>query len=329
MPRGRRRMIWDTIFSSGDLCDLPAAARWLWLGLIIFADDSGLVRENVHFFQRTILFGLRVSRERIRSWLALFEARGMLASCNLNGVTYYQITNFFSFQKLKFPEGKNKDLRNRTCTLSAGRTQKMKIDGDHQALSGHFQSHKSAPPNDPTSKVRGKRREGKRRGGDALSCAESHPPGISRHSEASGEAPKTVVEWYSRELCMDPPEAEETVHRLGVTEADLEGWQQALEDARKQGLRDPRSYVRSRALRWRSADEAFPNGKAGRPDADQRRGLVLTLRSSWQVVEWRGEKWDLLETSISSEKRAFPYSSLSTQELEELAALVRERKEEA
>jgi hypothetical protein len=192
----RRRMIHDGIFCSGDLVDLPAAARWLWLGLIVYADDDGMFRDNVRFFQRTILSGLRVSQERILTWLALFVSRGMLSTCKFNDVSGYRITNFFRFQKLKRHEIENKDLRQRTCTLSAGRTQKTKLDGDHQASIRHPSDNlKVVSPCDTKSQganTRGKGREENRREGNARVREDtaavfhplpSEPPEEDRHRD--------------------------------------------------------------------------------------------------------------------------------------------------
>jgi hypothetical protein len=74
---------------------------------------------------------------------------------------------------------------------------------------------------------------------------------------ALDERQVSVVEWYETQLCMPAHRAAEVVRKLGVTEADLEGWNAALSDARTKGLRDYRVFVRSRAERFRTAAEAF------------------------------------------------------------------------
>jgi len=97
----RGRMISKSILTSGDLVDLPIWQRWLWMGLILMADNAGLVRHNLSTFRSVILLGTRISPTQIEQALSTFQTRNMLSSRTLGDVSYWQITNFSAGQRLK------------------------------------------------------------------------------------------------------------------------------------------------------------------------------------------------------------------------------------
>lgn len=105
----RARLISRDFFTSADLTDLPAPARLLFAGLIVYADDAGIIRHHPRFFQRTILQGLRISLTAIEQWLDMLRTRNVLAPRKLEGVSCWKITNFAAFQRLKRREGKRRD----------------------------------------------------------------------------------------------------------------------------------------------------------------------------------------------------------------------------
>ena len=107
MARGR--MIGRGFFTSADLTDQPAWVRILWAGLVVFADDSGLIRDNERFFRGTLLCGLGIRRDRLLSAIGTFIARGMLSICQAKGVSHYQVTNFKTHQKLKWNKKARED----------------------------------------------------------------------------------------------------------------------------------------------------------------------------------------------------------------------------
>lgn len=75
--------------------------------------------------------------------------------------------------------------------------------------------------------------------------------------DSSTGDPETVVrDWFTVHLCMDPETAAKTVGRFKHSPEDLAGWQSALAEAEDQKLKDPRAYVRSRAVRFKTAKEA-------------------------------------------------------------------------
>ena len=103
------RMISRDFFTSADLTDLPPAARLLFAGLIVYADDAGVVRHHPRFFQRTLLQGSRISLTLIEQWLDTLRTRNVLRSDILEGVKCWHITNFARFQRLKRREGKRRE----------------------------------------------------------------------------------------------------------------------------------------------------------------------------------------------------------------------------
>ncbi len=103
------RMISREFFTSADLVDLPAAARLLFAGMIVFADDAGVVRDNSVFFARTLCSGIDVRPCRVRGWCDALASRGCIKSVFLEGVKCWRITNFHKFQRLRKRKGNRQD----------------------------------------------------------------------------------------------------------------------------------------------------------------------------------------------------------------------------
>ena len=107
----KARLLWREFFTSADLADLPYWAEILFAGLFVYADDDGYIRDDVTFFQNTILNrnGSRKcpNQSRIRSVLELMCARTMLEPCTFEGVSWFKVRNFSQFQPLKM-KGKGK-----------------------------------------------------------------------------------------------------------------------------------------------------------------------------------------------------------------------------
>jgi CRP-like cAMP-binding protein len=87
-------------------------------------------------------------------------------------------------------------------------------------------------------------------GGKGANGAKSKP---RQARTADGE----VLEFFFTDLCASREIAQEAVRRLGTTPADVEDWRAALKRLRaKGGLRDVRTYVRSRAIRFKNPKDA-------------------------------------------------------------------------
>ncbi len=97
-----RRMIDADIFQCADLITLPPAARLLFIGLIVNADDEGLGRAEPAYLRNRILPGTRTSATVLQQWLDALVARDMLTLDVQGGASVYQITNFHRYQKLKY-----------------------------------------------------------------------------------------------------------------------------------------------------------------------------------------------------------------------------------
>lgn len=208
------RLISRDFFTSGDLEDLGAKAKLLFAGLVVFADDAGVIRHQPRFYRNTILHGERASLVWIETTLSTLCERSVLTPCKLEGVSCYRITNFSRFQRLKRREGKRRE---------------DEVEGEGEAVAheaGEFPA-KGQP--------------------------QSEPPDLKPLTNSQ----RDVVEFYVTEFCLNPQVALDTVRRLKVEASDLEGWTAALKDAKTKGLRDYRVFLRSRATRFRTAEEAF------------------------------------------------------------------------
>ncbi len=114
------RFIHRDFFTSPDLADLPAAARLMFAGMIVHADDAGVIRDQPVLFARLYCYGLDVRPCRVRAWLDALACRKCIQSVFLEGVKCWRITNFARFQRLKTREGKRKEDAAGTSPASVG-----------------------------------------------------------------------------------------------------------------------------------------------------------------------------------------------------------------
>ncbi len=95
-------MIDADIFLCADLLTLPPAARLLFIGLIVIADDEGVGRAEPTFLRNKILPQTRSSSTAVQQWLNTLEAREMITLERQDSVSVYRVTNFHRYQKLKY-----------------------------------------------------------------------------------------------------------------------------------------------------------------------------------------------------------------------------------
>ena len=111
------RMIHRDFFSSADLHDQPYWAEVLFAGMIVFADNSGVIRADPLFLRNTILAPTPHRRcpsvAAMSHVLCTFVARSMLVVCKLENVSCYRVTNFAKFQHLNRREGKRREENTR------------------------------------------------------------------------------------------------------------------------------------------------------------------------------------------------------------------------
>ena len=82
---------------------MPPAARLLFIGLIVNADDEGLGRAEPAFLRTKILPQTRSRVSLVRQWLSELEAADMISlEQRDSSVSVYRITNFHKYQKLKY-----------------------------------------------------------------------------------------------------------------------------------------------------------------------------------------------------------------------------------
>ena len=236
----RGRMISESILESGDLMDQPYWVRWLWLGILLKADNSGWIRDHMGLFRNSILSASAPNGARtgpkspgtgaISTAIELFVRRRMLEPRQLTFISGYQITNWSAGQKLKSYKPSREDE-----------------DEDEMKI----------PPSPPLER-------GDERGSD--SAAPREEP----------EVPDEVLRFAFDVLRAESDEQTfETLRRLKTRPEDLAGWRAALDEARSmRQIFDPVAYVRRHFLERRTAAET---GCFGRPAPKADRDLDSDL----------------------------------------------------
>jgi len=133
-----KRMIHRDFFTSKDLEDLPATGRLLFNGMIVYADDAGIIRHHPYFFKHTLLHRLKVGLKEIDTYLDHLRTKSCISSVTLQGVSCWQITNFDQFQALKRRDGKRRDDEEKGTEASA-----------HARENAAEQSSKDTKPEEP------------------------------------------------------------------------------------------------------------------------------------------------------------------------------------
>ena len=126
------RMINRDFFTSADLTDLPWWGHLLFAGMIVFADDAGVIRADPGYLRNLALVwrgdgSARADRgprrvpslAAVRLVLGQLVARGCLELGNFENVSCYKITNFTRFQRLKRREGKRREEKGREARTDA------------------------------------------------------------------------------------------------------------------------------------------------------------------------------------------------------------------
>lgn len=107
------RLIHRDFFSSADLTDLPWWGQLLFAGMIVHADDAGVIRADTGYLRNLILPCSRLRKRpgltSIRLVLDQLRTRRCLEDVQLEGVSCFRITSFARFQRLKRREGKRRD----------------------------------------------------------------------------------------------------------------------------------------------------------------------------------------------------------------------------
>lgn len=139
------RMISRDFFSSADLIDQPYWAQVLFAGMIVLADDAGIVRADPLYLRNACLSPNKHRRCpdlcSISAVLDAFTARRMLDPCKLEGVSCYKITNFTRFQRLKRREGKRREEEENTSEALA--LEDVRGGGDSStAMEDHYDPRK-------------------------------------------------------------------------------------------------------------------------------------------------------------------------------------------
>lgn len=95
------RTIKKGTYDDEKLASFPFACRWLYIGLWIFADDSGVIKASAKFIKPKVFpydDSLRVSE--VEKWLKSLEEARMLIPLSYINESYYIIRTFLNHQKI-------------------------------------------------------------------------------------------------------------------------------------------------------------------------------------------------------------------------------------
>ena len=210
------RLIHRDFFTSADLTDRPYWSQILWAGLIVFSDDSGVIRDDPVFMANTILSRNAArkcpSTSRIRAELELYQSRSMLQpelyksrtgaqSEPLQAIKCWRITNFTSFQPLNRIEGKRIELNS---LKRARRSAAAKEAEDETDWHGFAIPQKTDPGKTPCH------------------AADSSAARQDRHYGLT-PSQRGFAEWMRR--LFSPTRSTEIVIAVGHEAGDIPGWE--------------------------------------------------------------------------------------------------------
>lgn len=280
----KARLVYRELFQSADLIDLPAVARLLWIGLLVHCTDDALIRHSPSMLRALLLPGCRISVTRLQHFLDTFVTRSMLVRCKNGNLSAYRITNFSKYQHLR---------RRKDATEDEGEGE-LEGEGEWEFLARTEQRKIEVEGGGKTNLAAGEMQVGQENhgppGAGLASPASTVPPpdgyiGTTPQSALNGEAARALPgggensplfdlirareELLRVQLCATEAHAcqagwsglADAAQRHPMTLKDIEAWKALVERLQKKGkLDDPRSYVRSRALRFTSPEAAGIGG---------------------------------------------------------------------
>jgi hypothetical protein len=99
----RIRTIKPEYWSDEKVGRLSMQARLLFIGLLNFSDDTGVVRGHPIYLRSMIFPYDDISKQEISNWLDEIITQGMISTFTANGETFYQIKNFLKHQIINRP----------------------------------------------------------------------------------------------------------------------------------------------------------------------------------------------------------------------------------
>lgn len=199
----KARMIHREFFTSADLEDLPAAARLIFAGMIVYADDDGLVRDQPVLFARLYCNGIVLRPCRVRTWLGTLASRGCIASVQREGVSYWQITNFAQFQRLNKNKNKNRILPSGENKKARPHTEPPKVAPEPPPKPVPKPAPPTPPPPPPPRRP--------------TACLDPRPV-------EGGDDADQVWHWLTQERVLVGQTKARQILALGTTMADVAAW---------------------------------------------------------------------------------------------------------
>lgn len=100
----RIRSFKPEIFSSEDITALSFAARWMFMGLLAYADDGGKARADPRLIKAAIYpIDDQVGVQEIAEWIEELEKRNMICFYWVGETAYLHVVNFARHQRIDKP----------------------------------------------------------------------------------------------------------------------------------------------------------------------------------------------------------------------------------
>lgn len=95
------RFIHPELFESDSVASLPIQARFLWVGLIVLADDTGRGRASMRALAGRIFPSEKVKPTDMAEWISAIESAGMIQLYQEDGTIYYSIPKWTKYQSMR------------------------------------------------------------------------------------------------------------------------------------------------------------------------------------------------------------------------------------
>ncbi len=156
----QRRMVYAKTFSSHTLNSLPVEARYLYVGMIVVADDDGRLNGDPRYLKGQVFsYDDEVTSDMVKEWRDLLATHGQIDLYRVENTEYISHPNWKEYQSIRsdmyVPSRIPKPKRNRTepVTESVHKLNQVKLNQVNQLSNGEGTGPPDPPPESPKDKT--------------------------------------------------------------------------------------------------------------------------------------------------------------------------------
>lgn len=139
-------MVYSSLYANAELSMLPLEVRYLYIGTIILADDSGKMRADSRYLRGQIFsFDEKITSEMVENWLRILNDLGQVTVYEVGGVKVLKHPKWHIYQRIradlktksKLPEplrDRNADVTEPLLNISKDKRNKEKIREANQSI---------------------------------------------------------------------------------------------------------------------------------------------------------------------------------------------------